>query len=176
MDFKIYSLSPILQAFIFGIFTWFLTLIGASVVILSKNPNKRFSNYMFGFAGGVMLSASFFSLLLPSIEYSKNLSLPLWFPVSLGFLLGCFFLFILDKITPHLHLNFKIYEKEGVKKDLPVYFLLIFSITLHNIPEGLSVGVSFGSLKYNRNFEHYLNSTSLALGIGVQNLPEGIAV
>lgn len=176
MNLKIYNLNPVLQAFLGGIFTWFITLIGASFVFLNKNPGRKIFDCMLGFAGGVMVSASFFSLILPSIEYSKNLHVFLWFPVSFGFLLGSLFLLILDKLIPHLHPNSKIYEKEGIKKELPVYFLLVFAITLHNIPEGIAVGVSFGSLKYSKNFKDFLNSLSLALGIGIQNFPEGLAV
>ncbi|MCM8806358.1 MAG: ZIP family metal transporter [Candidatus Omnitrophica bacterium] len=173
---KLFTFNPILQAFLFGLFTWFMTLIGSSIVFLNKKENRKLFDSMLGFAGGVMLSASFFSLILPSIEYSKNLSVPTWFPVTFGFLFGSLFLLLLDKIIPHLHLNFEIYEKEGIKKELPIYFLLIFAIILHNIPEGLSVGVSFGSLKYDENFNSFLNASSLAFGIGIQNLPEGLAI
>lgn len=173
---KIYNLNPVLQGLLAGLFTWFITLIGASFVFLNRSPNRKMFDCMLGFAGGVMLSASFFSLIVPSIEYSKNLSVPLWFPVSSGFLSGSLFLLLLDRIIPHLHPNSKIYEREGIKRDIPVYFLLVFAITLHNIPEGLAVGVSFGSLKYNKSFDLFLSSLSLAFGIGIQNFPEGLAV
>ncbi|MCM8804243.1 MAG: ZIP family metal transporter [Candidatus Omnitrophica bacterium] len=176
MILKLYNLNPILQAFLAGIFTWFITLIGSLTVFFNKSQNRKIFDCMLGFAGGIMLSASFFSLILPSIEYSKNLPVSLWFPVSFGFLFGSLFLFIIDKIIPHLHPNSKIYEREGIKKEIPLYFLLVFAITLHNIPEGLAVGVSFGSLKYNKNFDNFLNSITLTLGIGIQNFPEGLAV
>ncbi|MCM8832831.1 MAG: ZIP family metal transporter [Candidatus Omnitrophica bacterium] len=172
----LYNLKPLYQALIAGTFTWFITLIGASVVFLNKKPNRKIFDSVLGFAGGVMLAASFFSLIVPSIEYSKNLSLPLWFPVSSGILAGTLFLLLLDKIIPHLHINSKIEDREGIKTEFPIYFLLVFAITLHNIPEGIAVGVSFGSLKYNKSFENFLSSLSLAIGIGIQNFPEGFAV
>ncbi|MGB9677073.1 MAG: ZIP family metal transporter [Candidatus Ratteibacteria bacterium] len=173
---KIYNLNPIIQSLFGGLFTWFLTLIGASVVFLNRKPNRKFFDSMLGFAGGIMLAASFFSLILPSIEYSKNLNIPQLVPVSFGFLSGSFFLLLLDKLIPHLHLNFTISEREGIKKELPVYFLFVLAIVIHNIPEGLSVGVSFGSLKYLKNYEAFASSISLAFGIGIQNFPEGLAV
>ncbi|MCM8801788.1 MAG: ZIP family metal transporter [Candidatus Omnitrophica bacterium] len=176
MLFNIYNLNILLQSLIGGLFTWFITLIGALTIFLNKKSDRKIFDVALGFAGGVMLAASFFSLLLPSIEYSKKLLIPLWFPVSLGFLGGALFLLLFDKIIPHLHINSKIENKEGIKTELPVYFLLVFAITLHNIPEGLAIGVSFGSLKYNNTFENFLNSLSLTIGIGIQNFPEGLAV
>ncbi|MFN4226621.1 MAG: ZIP family metal transporter [Candidatus Ratteibacteria bacterium] len=173
---KFYNLNPLLQSLIGGIFTWFVTLIGSATIFLNKKPNRKIFDIALGFAGGVMIAASFFSLILPSIEYSKKLSIPLWFSISSGILAGTLFLLFLDKFIPHLHINSKIEEKEGVKTELPVYLLLVFAITLHNIPEGIAVGVSFGSLKYNMNFENFLSSLSLTIGIGVQNFPEGFAV
>jgi ZIP family zinc transporter len=176
MIYKLFNFNYLLLSFFAGIFTWFITLIGSSFVFLNRRPNRKLFDCMLGFAGGVMISASFFSLLIPSIEYSKNLNIPFLIPVSTGFLLGSFFLLLLDKFIPHLHPNFQIYEKEGIKKELPLYFLLVLAITIHNIPEGLAVGVSFGTLKYNKNYEIFLGALSLAFGIGVQNFPEGLAV
>ena len=173
---KFYNFTPLLQSFYGGLFTWFITLLGASIVLFNRKPNRKFFDCMLGFAGGIMLSASFFSLILPSIEYSKNLNIPQWFPVLIGFLLGSFFLFGLDKLIPHLHLNTNISEKEGIRKQLPVYFLFVLAIVIHNIPEGISVGVSFGSLKYLKSKETFSSSISLAFGIGIQNFPEGLAV
>jgi len=173
---KIYNFNPVIQSLLGGIFTWFITLLGAFFVFFNRNSNRKFFDCMLGFAGGIMLSASFFSLILPSIEYSKNLNISQWIPVSIGFLSGGFFLFLLDKLIPHLHLNTNISEKEGIKKPLQVYFLFVLAIVIHNIPEGISVGVSFGSLKYLKTRETFSSSISLALGIGIQNFPEGLAV
>jgi len=173
---NLYNLNYLLLALLGGIFTWSITLIGASTVFLNRGPGRKPFDCMLGFAGGVMLAASFFSLIVPSIEYSKNLSVPLWFPLSVGFILGSLFLLVLDKVVPHLHPNAKSSETEGIKREIPVYFLLILAITIHNIPEGLAVGVSFGSLKYFKDYENFFAAVSLAFGIGIQDFPEGLAV
>lgn len=168
--------DPSIQALFATIFTWFLTLIGSSFVFFGRKPNRKLFDCALGFAGGVMISASFFSLIIPAIEYSKNLNFPIWFPVSSGIILGCFFLYFLDKLIPHLHPNSSIEQKEGIKKKLPLHFLLVLAITLHNIPEGFAIGVSFGRLTYEFQSSYFISAVSLALGIGLQNLPEGFAV
>jgi len=173
---KLYNLNYLLLALLSGIFTWLITLAGASGVFLVKRQNRKALDCMLGFAGGVMLAASFFSLIIPSIEYSKNLSLPPWLPLSSGFILGVLFLLVLDRVVPHLHLNLKADEREGIRIQMPVYFLLILAITIHNIPEGLAIGISFGSLKYFTGYESFLPALSLTFGIGIQNFPEGLAV
>jgi len=131
---------------------------------------------MLGFSAGIMISASFWSLLLPAVEMSPSLSVPSWFPVTIGFLAGAFFIGILDKIMPHLHLNHQLSSKEGIRTSLDKTILLSLAITLHNIPEGLAVGVAFGALRYNDPMITLPIAVTLALGIGIQNLPEGMAV
>lgn len=132
---------------------------------------------MLGFTGGVMVAASFWSLLNPSIEISERLypSIP-WMPAAVGFLLGAMFIYVLDKYTPHLHINFGVEETEGVKTRLHKTTLLIMAITLHNIPEGLAVGVLFGAAAEGMPEASVAAAIALALGIGIQNFPEGIAV
>lgn len=169
--------NTVLLTFLAIVFTWFLTALGASFVFFHTRPSRMAFDCSLGFAGGVMVSASFFSLLLPAIEISKDIStLPEWLVISIGFILGCIFLYGLDRIIPHLHINTPVEEKEGLVKNIPVPYLLIFAITLHNIPEGLAVGVAFGSLKFSEAGASVLSAFSLALAIGLQNIPEGMAV
>ncbi len=168
--------NPVYFAFISGLFTWFITLIGSCFVFLHRIPNKKFFDISLGFSGGVMVAASFFSLLMPSLEYSKSVNISPSFSITLGFLGGSLFLYILDRILPHLHQALKKENAEGIKTNLPTSFLLVFAMTLHNIPEGLAIGVSFGSLKYFVNYSSFIDSVMLAFGIGIQNFPEGIAV
>lgn len=171
------NLSPIIQALIGGLFTWFITLIGSAFVFLPFEPSQKLKDGMLGFAAGVMMAASYWSLIEPSIKLSEELGLIKWLPPVAGFLLGASFIWLLDKIIPHLHIGLEINKAEGFKTDLQKTFLLVLAITLHNIPEGLAVGVAFGSLA-NVKMESlkFLGAVSLALGIGIQNFPEGIAV
>lgn len=154
------------------IFTWFVTLLGSSVVFFFKKINKSVMDAILGFAAGVMIAAAFFSLLAPSIEMSKNLNLTGWIVASVGVLLGAILLFVGDKIFD------KIEEKKEKEKasSLKRCLMLIFSITLHNIPEGMAVGVAFGSLKYGLDGATFSSACMLALGIGLQNFPEGMAI
>ena len=132
---------------------------------------------MLGFTGGVMVAASFWSLLNPSIELSEKMYPGyMWMPAAVGFLGGALFLFFLDKSLPHLHINFKESEKEGVKTQLHKTTLLVLAITLHNIPEGLAVGVLFGASAHGIEGATVAGAVALALGIGIQNFPEGFAV
>jgi zinc transporter, ZIP family len=171
------ELNPILLALLATIFTWFVTALGASLVFVNKRPSRKFFDCSLGFAGGVMVSASFFSLLLPAVELAGGKShLPACLVVSLGFAVGSYFVYILDKIIPHLHPNIPYSEKEGVKSDFSLSYLLVLAITLHNIPEGLAVGVAFGSLRFPLSGITFAAALSLALGIGLQNFPEGMAV
>jgi len=174
---KIQTLNPVLLAFLATLFTWVITALGASLVFLHKNPSRRVFDCSLGFAGGVMVAASFFSLLLPAVEFAgKNASLPVWFVVSTGFTLGCLFLYLLDRLIPHLHPNMEFKDREGRRTNVSLSYLMVLAITLHNIPEGLAVGVAFGSLQFSSVGVTAVSAVSLALAIGLQNFPEGMAV
>lgn len=173
------SLSPILQAFIAGLFTWGCTIFGAAFVFLFKTVNRKLLDVMMGFAAGVMIAASFWSLLAPAIEYAiPSYGSLAWLPAAIGFLTGGFFLRIIDHLVPHLHLSKPLTDAEGMpklKKHLSKSMLLFLAITIHNIPEGLALGVTFGALTSNVA-EHQVMLTAalgLAIGIGIQNIPEG---
>ncbi len=170
------SMNPVLQALIATLFTWGVTAFGASFVLFAGKPNQKLRDSMLGFAGGVMIAASYWSLLAPAISMSEGKSLPSWFPPIVGFILGALFIWVLDKILPHLHIGFEIDESEGIKTHLKKTTLLVLAITLHNIPEGLAVGVAFGALAHNLNAGTFSGAIALALGIGIQNFPEGFAV
>ena len=168
------SIDPILAAFYATMFTWFLTALGASFVFFFKNMNRIVLDGMLGFTGGVMIAASFWSLLSPAIEMSEGEGFVKVIPAAVGFLLGAMFIFGLDKILPHLHINFK--ETEGMKSPWQRTTLLVLAITLHNIPEGLAVGVLFGGVAAGIPEASIAGAVTLAIGIGIQNFPEGIAV
>ena len=169
------SIGAVKAALLATIFTWLLTAAGAALVFFFKEIKRQALDAMLGFTGGVMVAASFWSLLAPSIEISRNLfpAAP-WFPAATGFLAGALFLFALDKMMPHLHINFG--ESEGPKTQWHKTTLLVLAITLHNIPEGLAVGVLFGAAAQGIDGASYAAAITLALGIGIQNFPEGIAV
>ena len=171
------SIDPVLAAFYATMFTWALTAAGAGLVFLFKTMHRGVLDAMLGFTGGVMVAASFWSLLNPAIEMSEGMypSMP-WMPAAVGFFLGAIFLFGLDKIMPHLHINFKESEKEGVKTEWHKTTLLVLAITLHNIPEGLAVGVLFGAAGLGIDGATTAGAVALAIGIGIQNFPEGFAV
>ena len=183
-----------LRALCAGLFTWGLTALGASLVFLFKNSSRKVLDIALGFTGGVMIAASFWSLLGPAIESIENQNqlgisstLP-WVPAAIGFFLGAMFLYFLDKIIPHLHLFKKIEEAEGIKTNWKKTILLVLAIALHNIPEGLAVGVMFGALASPEIIEitgmseeidpvfTLGGAIALAIGIGIQNFPEGFAV
>lgn len=168
------SINPILAALYATLFTWFLTALGASFVFFFKNMNRIILDGMLGFTGGVMIAASFWSLLSPAIEMSEGEGFVKVIPAAVGFLLGALFIFGLDKILPHLHINFK--ETEGIKSPWQRTTLLVLAITLHNIPEGLAVGVLFGGVAAGIPEASIAGAVTLAIGIGIQNFPEGIAV
>ena len=170
------NLSPILQALVATLFTWFATALGAGLVFFFKSINKKILNGMLGFAAGIMIAASFWSLLAPAIEMSAGSGLPKWVPAVTGFLAGGLFLWLADQILPHLHLGFKIEEAEGIKTSWERSVLLVLAITLHNIPEGLAVGVAFGALGANLPSASLGGAIALAFGIAIQNFPEGTAV
>jgi ZIP family zinc transporter len=170
------GLHPVAQALVATLFTWFLTALGAALVFLFKTINRKALDGMLGFAAGVMIAASYWSLLAPAIEMAEESSLPAWVPATVGFLLGGFFLWIVDKILPHLHLGFPMEEAEGIKTSWQRSILLVLAITLHNIPEGLAVGVAFGAIAADLPAATLGGAVALALGIGIQNFPEGTAV
>jgi ZIP family zinc transporter len=168
------SINPILAAFYATMFTWFVTALGASFVFFFKGMNRTVFDGMLGFTGGVMVAASFWSLLAPSIEMSEGDGFIKVIPAALGFALGALFIFGIDKILPHMHINFK--ETEGVKSPWQRTTLLVLAITMHNIPEGLAVGVLFGGVAAGIPEASIAGAVALAIGIGIQNFPEGIAV
>ncbi|GET46865.1 MAG: ZIP family metal transporter [Capnocytophaga felis] len=168
------TIDPVIAALYATLFTWFVTALGAAVVFFFKEMNKTFLDGMLGFTGGVMVAASVWSLLIPSMEMTEGEGFYKVAPAILGFLLGALFLFILDKLLPHFHANFK--QTEGVKSRLRKTTLLILAITLHNIPEGLAVGVLFGGVAAGVPEASIAGAVILAIGIGLQNFPEGIAV
>ena len=170
------SINPILAAFYATLFTWGLTALGAGLVFFFKGMNRAVLDGMLGFTGGVMVAASFWSLLAPGIEMSPGEGFVKVIPAVIGFALGALFLFGLDKILPHLHINFKESEKEGVKTPWHKTTLLVLAITLHNIPEGLAVGVLFGGVAAGFDGATIGGAVALAIGIGLQNFPEGFAV
>lgn len=158
-----------------GIFTWAMTAFGASLVFLFRNIKPKILDAMLGFAAGVMIAASFFSLIIPALDYAEkyNEIHPVAI-ITFGFLLGVFFLMILDKLIPHLHIFEDV--KEGPQSKLRRTTLMVLAITIHNIPEGLAVGVAFGAYGVTGNIVFLGSAVALALGIGLQNFPEGSAV
>ena len=168
------SIDPILAAFLATTFTWGLTAFGASFVFFFKNMNRVVLDGMLGFTGGVMVAASFWSLLAPAIEMSHGDGFVKVIPAAVGFALGAMFIFGLDKVLPHMHINFK--ETEGIKSPWQRTTLLVLAITLHNIPEGLAVGVLFGGVAAGIPEASIAGAVTLAIGIGIQYFPEGIAV
>lgn len=170
------EIDPVTGALIATTFTWGLTALGAAFVFFFKTMNRALLDAMLGFTGGVMVAASFWSLLAPGIEMSEGEGFVRVIPSAVGFTLGALFIFGLDKVLPHMHINFKESEKEGVKTSWRRSTLLMLAITLHNIPEGLAVGVLFGGVAADVQGATVAGAVTLALGIGIQNFPEGIAV
>mgnify|MGYP001765394597 FL=1 len=168
--------SPIVQALFATLFTWGVTALGAAFVFVNKTVSRRLLVSMLGFAAGVMIAASFFSLLLPAIDMSEAAGIPGWLPAVIGFLTGGAFLYGIDKILPHLHQGLRTDQAEGVKTHWQRSVLLVLAITLHNIPEGLAVGVAFGAVAAGVPSATLTGAIALALGIGLQNFPEGMAV
>lgn len=169
-------IDPVWAALLATTFTWLVTAAGAAIVFLFRELNRKALDGMLGFTGGVMVAASFWSLLAPSIAMSEGMGVPKWLPAAVGFTLGALFIFVLDKWVPHLHINFDPKQSEGPKTDWRRSTLLILAITLHNIPEGLAVGVLFGGVAAGIPEATIGGAVALAIGIGLQNFPEGIAV
>ncbi|MGF7140065.1 ZIP family metal transporter [Roseimarinus sediminis] len=170
------EINPVILALFATLFTWGLTALGASMVFFFKKINQKVLNSMLGFAAGVMIAASFWSLLKPAIEMAESNGDISWIPAVVGFLMGGAFLYLADRILPHLHLGLSVDKAEGIKTSWQRSVLLVLAITLHNIPEGLAVGVAFGALAHNPDAGMLAGAVALALGIGLQNFPEGAAV
>jgi ZIP family zinc transporter len=170
------TLHPAWQALFAGIFTWAVTALGAALVLFTGEVKQRTLDLMEGFAAGVMIAASFWSLLAPAIEMSTGNGQSAWFPPACGFLLGGGFIWAMDKLLPHLHRGLNVEDAEGLRTSWGRNFLLILAITLHNIPEGLAVGVAFGAAAQGMPAATLSAAVALAVGIGLQNFPEGMAV
>ncbi len=169
---------PVVQALLATCFTWGMTALGAGSVFGATRFSRKVLDTMLGFAAGVMIAASFWSLLAPAIEMGQANpnGPPAWLPAIVGFLLGGAFLRLIDRVLPHLHLNAPLERSEGVKTHWERTVLLVLAITLHNIPEGLAIGVAFGAAAANLPAASLAGAIALAIGVGIQNFPEGIAV
>ncbi len=167
---------PIIQALVGTLFTYGVTALGAGLVFFFKTINKSVLNAMLGFAAGVMIAASFWSLLAPAIEMAGHQGQTAWLTAAAGFLAGGFFLWLIDRLLPHLHIGLEKNQAEGIKTNWQRSVLLVLAITLHNIPEGLAVGVAFGAVAANLPSASLAGAGALAIGIGLQNFPEGAAV
>ena len=163
------ELSPVIQALLASLFTWGFTAFGAAIVFFFRKVNKNVLDAMLGLAAGVMIASSFFSLLSPALEMANNLGMIPWLVVFAGFFLGGLLLYISDKIYAFVSKNKK---EKSMKRSL----MLVSSITLHNIPEGLAIGVAFGAVSFGLEGASLISAIVLALGIGLQNFPEGMAV
>lgn len=172
----LFSQPPVLLALYATIFTWLMTAAGASLVFFFKTYSQRVMNLMLGFAAGVMIAASYWSLLAPAIEMSESSGLPRFMPAAIGFLSGGLFMLVVDKLLPHVHIFNKISDAEGIHTSWRRSVLLVLAITLHNIPEGLAIGVAFGAAAWGVPSASISAAIALAIGIGLQNFPEGTAV
>jgi ZIP family zinc transporter len=170
------NLPPIVQALLATCFTWFVTALGAASVFFFRTVNRKVLDGMLGFAAGVMIAASYWSLLAPAIEMAEEAGGPGWIPAAVGFLLGGAFLWGVDAVLPHLHIGYPTEEAEGLQTSWRRSVLLVLAITLHNFPEGLAVGVAFGAVAAGLPAASLAGAAALALGIGLQNFPEGMAV
>ncbi len=168
--------NPIIQSLLGTFFTWGVTALGAAGVYLSKEISKKLLDGMLGFAAGVMIAASYWSLLAPSIEISEQLGVPSFIPPAVGFLLGGLVLWLIDRVLPHLHKNMPASSAEGIKTSWDRSILLILAITIHNFPEGMAIGVAFGAAASQVPGASLSGAIALALGIGIQNFPEGLAI
>jgi len=170
------ELNPVFQAIVATLFTWFVTALGAAPVFFTRTINQKLMDGMLGMAAGVMIAASYWSLLAPSIQMSQELAIPSWMPATLGFLGGGVFLWGADKLLPHLHPLAAVWEAEGISTSWRRSTLLVLAITMHNIPEGLAIGVAFGAAASGAPDASVAGAIALAIGIGLQNFPEGTAV
>lgn len=172
----IQQINPVTQALLATLFTWGVTAAGASLVFFTRTVNQKVMDAMLGFAGGVMIAASFWSLLAPGIELAGQMGATPWLTAAIGFMAGGIFMRITDMVLPHLHPGLDISESEGIKTSWQRSTLLVLAITLHNIPEGLAVGVAFGAVGAGLPAATIGGAIALAIGIGLQNFPEGTAV
>lgn len=171
------DLSAAWQALLATCFTWFVTALGAATVFFFKQVNRKLLDGMLGFAAGVMIAASYWSLLAPAIQMTRETNdVPTWLPAAIGFLAGGAFIRVIDLFLPHLHLGFPASEAEGIHTKWRRSVLLVLAITLHNFPEGLAVGVAFGAVAANLQSATLAGAIALAIGIGIQNFPEGLAI
>ena len=168
--------SPINQVLIATLFTWGVTAAGAALVFLTTAVNQKLMDSMLGFAAGVMIAASFWSLLAPGIEMAEQMGQTPWLTAVIGFMGGGIFMRLTDRLLPHLHPGLAISQSEGIKTSWQRSTLLVLAITLHNIPEGLAVGVAFGAVAAGLPSATLGGAIALAIGIGLQNFPEGTAV
>ncbi len=170
------SLDPVYQALLATTFTWLLTALGASFIFIARDVNRRFMDGMLGFAAGVMIAASVWSLLNPAIEMSRGKSLPAWFPAAVGFMAGVIIIAGIDRVLPHLHLGLPLFKAEGLRTKWKSSFLLFLAITLHNFPEGLAIGVIFGAMATGIPCATLPAALVLTVALGLQNIPEGMAI
>ncbi|MDD5454963.1 MAG: ZIP family metal transporter [Candidatus Ratteibacteria bacterium] len=171
-----FNVIHIVQALIAGIFTWLMTALGASAIFLTKDINRKFLDVMLGFAAGVMAAAIYWSMLAPAMEIAIKRNITPWIPVAIGFLAGGIFLRILDRILPHLQLENPIEKAEGLKTSWQRTTLLILAMALHNLPEGLALGVAFGAIVAGDSSSTLPAAIALTIGIGIQDIPEGMAI
>ena len=176
MENLLQNIHPIIQALIAGLFTWGMTAFGAATVFLAKEINRKLLDVMLGFAAGVMSAAVYWSMLAPAMAIAKSRNLIPWLTLSIGFLLGGIFLRIIDRILPHLEFDFPIEKAEGIKTPWGRSTLLMLAMILHNIPEGLAIGVAFGAIVVGYPPATLQAAIALAVGIGIQDIPEGLAV
>jgi ZIP family zinc transporter len=170
------QLSPVTQALLATLFTWSVTAAGAALVFMSREINQRLLDALLGFAAGVMIAASFWSLLAPGIEMAEQMGHIPWLTAAIGFMGGGVFMRLIDRVLPHLHPGLAMSQSEGIKTSWQRSTLLVLAITLHNIPEGLAVGVAFGAVAADLPSASMGGAIALAIGIGLQNFPEGTAV
>ena len=172
------TLDPVTQALLAGIATWTITALGAALVFVTRRIDTALLNGMLGFAAGVMIAASFWSLLMPAIELAERQGYPGWLPAAVGFLLGGLFLRLADHLLPPLHPGFAASATEGIRTTWQRATLLVLAITLHNLPEGLAIGVAFGAVAADSGLggATLAGAVTLTIGIGLQNFPEGVAV
>jgi ZIP family zinc transporter len=168
--------SPVPQTLIATLFTWGVTAIGAALVFFTKTVKPKLMDSMLGFAAGVMIAASFWSLLAPGIEMARQMGQIPWLTAAIGFMGGGLFMRLADRLLPHLHPGLAMRQSEGIKTSWQRSTLLVLAITLHNIPEGLAVGVAFGAVAAHLPSATLGGAIALAIGIGLQNFPEGAAV